>query len=161
MGGAKDLKPEKLGRKPLEDGGLCKRRILAGGAFRQGGKQAEKHIPATQAVVLNEGEVGCRSQSLVSGKMGVFNDLWDKPEGLEEVTGGVPWPVGAGWGPLGGAGASLDWWRGLGVERSIVRAGGALGEEGAGRQSSPTSMGSTLLEEVSDSSSSEGAEASG
>ena len=30
-GGANDLKPEKLGRKPLEKGGSCKRIISAGG----------------------------------------------------------------------------------------------------------------------------------
>jgi len=69
--------------------------------------------------------------------------------------------VGAGWDPLGGAGASQDCWRGLGVERSMGRADGATGVVGAGWPSSPTSMASSLLEEVSDSSSSEGGEALG
>jgi len=69
--------------------------------------------------------------------------------------------VGRGWDPLGGAGASRDCWRGLGVERSIGRAEGASGVMGAGRPSSPTSMASSLSEEASDSSSSEGGEASG
>jgi len=37
---------------------------MSGGAFRSGRKQGKKHIPATQAVGLNEGEVIRRSQSL-------------------------------------------------------------------------------------------------
>jgi len=106
--------------------------------------------------VLNEGEIGRQRQSLASGKAGVFNHLRDEPEGLEGVTGGGPRPVGAGWDPLGGAGASLDWWRGLGVEGSIVQAGGASGVVGAGRPSLPTSMASSLSEEMSDSSLSKG-----
>jgi len=52
---------------------------------------------------------------------------------------------------------SFAWGMGMGVERSTVWAGGASGVEGAGRPSSPTSMASSLLEEASDSSSSEGA----
>ena len=31
MGGAKDVNPEKLGRKPLEEGGFRKKTITAGG----------------------------------------------------------------------------------------------------------------------------------
>jgi len=61
----------------------------------------------------------------------------------------------------GGAVASLDWWRGLGVERSIVWGGGASGVEGAGPPSSPTSMASSMLKEASECASSEGAAASG
>jgi len=64
--------------------------------------------------------------------------------------------VGAGWDPLGGAGAFLFCWRGPGVERSMVWVKGASGVAGAGPQSSPTSMASSLSEEASDSSSSEG-----
>ena len=56
------------------------------------------------------------------------------------VTGDGSWLVGASWDPLGGAGASFHWWGGLGLERLMVWAGGALGVEGAGRPSSPTSM---------------------
>jgi len=73
----------------------------------------------------------------------------------------MPWPVGAGWGPLGGAGSFLEWQRGLGVERSTVWVRGALGVEGPGRPSSPTSMASSLSEEASNSFSSEDAGASG
>jgi len=69
--------------------------------------------------------------------------------------------VGAGWDPLGGAVASRDCWRGLGVERSTERAKGASGVVGAGRPSSPTSMASSLSEEASDSFSLEGGGASG
>jgi len=69
--------------------------------------------------------------------------------------------VGASWDPLGGAGASLVCWRGLGVERSMVWVEGASGVEGAGWPSSPTSMASSLSEEASDSSLSEGGGASG
>jgi len=47
------------------------------------------------------------------------------------------------------------------VERSMGPAEGVLGVVGAGQPSSPTSMASSLLEEVSDSSSSEGGGASG
>jgi len=68
--------------------------------------------------------------------------------------------VGAGWDPLGGAGASLDCWRGLGVERWMAWVEGASGVVGAGRPSSPTSMASLLSEEASDSSWSEGGGAS-
>ena len=80
---------------------------------------------------------------------------------LEEVTGGKPWPVGTGWDPLGGAVASGECWRALGVERSMGWAGGASEVAGAGRPSSPTSMASSISEEASDSSSSEGEGASG
>jgi len=55
---------------------------------------------------------------------------------------------------------SFDWRTGLGVERSTVWAGGALGVEGVGWPSSPTSMACSLSEEASDSSWSEGAGAS-
>jgi len=68
--------------------------------------------------------------------------------------------VGAGWDPLGGVGASRDCWRGLAVETSLGRAGGAPGVVGAGRPSSPTSMASSLSEEASDSSSLKGGGAS-
>jgi len=93
--------------------------------------------------------------------VGFFNHLRDVPEGLVGVTGSGTWPVGAGWGPLGGARASLGRRGGLGVDRSTVWVAGTLGVEGAWRQSSPTSMGSSLSEEASDSSLSEGEEASG
>ena len=69
--------------------------------------------------------------------------------------------MGAGWDPLGGAGASLVRWAGLGVERSMGRVEGASGVAGAGRPSSPTSMASSLSEEALDNSSSEGGGASG
>jgi len=62
--------------------------------------------------------------------------------------------VGAGWDPLGGA--SRDPWGGLGVERWMGWAGGVSGVAGSGRLSWPTSMASSLSEEASDSSSSEG-----
>jgi len=68
--------------------------------------------------------------------------------------------VGVGWDLVGGAGTALGWW-GLRVERSKVWPRGACGVEGAALASSPTSMTSSLLEEASDSSSSEGAGASG
>jgi len=64
--------------------------------------------------------------------------------------------VGASWDLLGGAGAFLDCWRGLGVERSKAGVEGASGGVGAGRPLSLTSMASSLSEETSDSSSSEG-----
>ena len=130
------------------------------GSFRQGGEQGKKHIPATQAVVLNEGEVGRRSQSMAGGGAGFFNHLRDEPEGLAGVTGSGTRPVGSGWGPLGGARASLGR-RGLGVERSTVWVVRALGVEGAWRPLSPTSMASALSEEASDSSSSEDGVVSG
>jgi len=91
-----------------------------------------------------------------------LNHYRDEPEGFEGVTGGGAWPVGAGWGPLvGGAGAFLVYWGGLGVERLMVWVEGTSGVEGAGRPSSPTSMASSLSEQASDSSSSEGGGASG
>ena len=106
--------------------------------------------------MLNEGEVIRRSQSFACGEAGIVNHFWAEPAGLEGVTGGRPVQVGAGWDPLGGTGASQDCWRGLGVERSMGKADGASGVEGAGRPSSLTSMASSLSEEASDSSSSEG-----
>jgi len=90
----------------------------------------------------------------------VVNHFRAGPDGLEGVTGGRPLPVGAGWDPLGGAGASRDCWRGLGVERSMGRAEGASGVVGAGWPSSPTSMASSQSEEASDSSSLQGGGAS-
>ena len=83
---------------------------------------------------------------MARGGAGDFDHLRDGPEWLVGVFSGRPLPVGAGQGPLGGAPVSLDW-RGLGVERSIVWAEGALGVQGAGRPSSPTSMASSLSEE--------------
>jgi len=97
---------------------------------------------------------------MASGGAGFFNHLRDEPESLAGVTGSGTWPVGACWGPPRGARASLGR-RGLGVERSTVWVAGALGVEGAWRPSSPTSMASSVSEEASDSSSSEGGEASG
>jgi len=97
---------------------------------------------------------------MASGVAGLANHLRDEPEGLAGVTGSGTWLVGSGWGPLGGARASLGR-RGLGVERSTVWVAGALGVEGAWRPSSPTSMASSPSEEASDSSSSEGGAASG
>ena len=134
---------------------------VGGGAFRSGGKQGEKHIPATQAVVLNEGEVSRRSQPLACGGVGSGNHFRGEPDGLEGVTGGKSRSVGAGWDPRRGAGVSRDRWRGLGVERSIGRAEGASGVTGGRRPSSPTSMASSLSEKASDSSSPEGGGASG
>jgi len=136
---------------------LQKNNINTGGALREGGKSGKEHIPPTQAVVLNEGEVRRRSQSLAGGGARVFNHFRDGPEGLYGVSGSRPWPVGAGWGPLGGAWVSLDWRMGLGVERSLARVGGASGVEGAGRRLSATFIAPSLSEEASDSSSSEGA----
>ena len=102
MGGAKDLKPETVGRKPLEERGSCRRRTLAGGPSARDGKQRKKHIPATQAVVLNEGEVGRGSQSMARGGVGFINHFRDEPVGLEGVTGGGGrerfWFVGGVWG---------------------------------------------------------------
>ena len=111
--------------------------------------------------MLNEGEVIRWSQSLAGSGVGAVNHYRAGPEGLEGVTGGRPRPVGAGWDPLGGAGASRVRWVGFGVERSTGWAEGASGVVGAGRPSSPTSMASSLSEEASDSSSSEGGGASG
>jgi len=111
--------------------------------------------------VLNEGEVSRRSQCLAGDGAGFFNHFRDGPEGLVGVTASGTWPVGAGWGPLGSARASLGRRGGLGVERSTVWVAGALGVEGAWRPSSPPSMGSSLSEEASDSSSSEGGKPSG
>jgi len=92
---------------------------------------------------------------------GIVNGFLAEPDGLKEVTGGRPLPVGAGWDPLGVVGASRDCWRGRGVERSMGRAEGASGVVGAGRPLPPTSMASSLSEEASDSSSSERGGASG
>ena len=79
---------------------------------------------------------------MARGGVRFFNHFRVEPEGLEDVSGG-------------GTGASLVCWRGLRVERSMVWAEGALGVEGAGWPSSPTSMASSLFQEASDSSSSE------
>jgi len=98
---------------------------------------------------------------MAGGGAGFFNHFRDEPEGLAGVTGSGTWPVGAGWGLLGSARASLGRWGGRGVERSTVWVAGALGAEGAWRPSSTTSMASSLSEEGSDSSSSEGGLASG
>ena len=95
---------------------------------------------------------------MAGGGAGFFNHFRDEPEGLAGVTGSGTWPVGAGWGLPGSERASVG---GLGVERSTVWVAGVLGAGGAGRPSSPTSMASSLLEEASDSSSSEGGEVSG
>jgi len=95
------------------------------------------------------------------GGGGVSQSFPERVQGLAGVTGGKPRPVGAGWDPLGGAGASQDCWTGLGVERSMGWAEGASGVAGAGRPSSPISMASSLSEEASDYSSSEGGGASG
>jgi len=61
--------------------------------------------------------------------------------------------VGAGWDPLGEAGASQDCGRGLLVERSMVWVEGVSEVAGAGRPFSPTSMASSLSGEASDTSS--------
>ena len=61
----------------------------------------------------------------------------------------------------GGRGASLDCWRGLRVESSMVWVEGASGVVGAGRPSSRISMASALSEEAADISSSEVGGASG
>ena len=111
--------------------------------------------------MLNEGEVGRRSQSVASGVVRFFNHFRDEPDWLEGVKGSGTWPEGAGLGPLGGAKVLLVCRGGLGVERSMVWVEGASGVVGAGRPSSPTSMASSLSEEASDTSSSEGGGASG
>jgi len=98
---------------------------------------------------------------MARGGVGFFNHFRDEPEGLEGVTGGGPCPVGAGWDPLEWVGASVGCWRGLGVERSMVWVVGPSAVAGAGRPSSPKSMASSLWEEASDDSSSEGGWASG
>ena len=98
---------------------------------------------------------------LGEGWKGGFYSFPGRTRGLEGVTGDKPEPVDAGWGPLGGAGTSPEGRRGLGVERSMVWVGGALGLGGAWWLSSPTSMASSLSEEALDSSSSEGGAASG
>jgi len=64
--------------------------------------------------VLYKGEVDRRTQSMARGGVGFFNHFWDGPEGLEGITSGGACGVGAGWDLLGGAGASLVCWRGLG-----------------------------------------------
>ena len=69
--------------------------------------------------------------------------------------------MGAGWDPLGGVEVSRDCWRALGVERSMGRADGASGVLRAGRPELLTSMASSLTQEASDNSSSEGGGASG
>jgi len=111
--------------------------------------------------VLNEGEAIRPSQSLAGGEAGVVNHFRAGPNVWEGVTGGKHRPVGAGWDPLGGAGASRVCWAGGEVERSMGRVEGGSGVVGAGWPSSPTSMASSLSEEASDSSSSEGGGASG
>ena len=70
--------------------------------------------------MLNECEDGRRTQPVARGGVACFNHFRDEPEVLEGVTAGRAWPVGAGWDPLGGVGASLVCWRGLAVERSMV-----------------------------------------
>ena len=58
----------KAGEKTLGGRGILqKNNINTGGALREGGKSGKKHIPATQAVVLNECEVRRRSESLAGG----------------------------------------------------------------------------------------------
>ena len=111
--------------------------------------------------MLNDGEVSRRSQSLACGGARFVHHFRAEPDGLEGVTGNKPRPVGAGWDPLGRAGASRDCWGGLGVKRSMGRVEGASGVVGAGRPSSPTAMASSLSEEASDSSPSEGGGAPG
>jgi len=51
------------------------------GAFRKGGKKGNKEVPATQAVVLNQGVGGRQSQSLAGGGREVLNFYQDKPVG--------------------------------------------------------------------------------
>ena len=75
--------------------------------------------------MFNESDSGYRSQSSAFGRAGSLNYLWDDNEGWEGVTGVGPRPVGAGGDWRGAAGASLDCWRGLGVERSLVWVAGA------------------------------------
>ena len=52
--------------------------------------------------------------------------------------------------PTEGGKGSYGRWEGLGIERSIVGARGALGVEGAGRLSSGISIASSLSEEEYD-----------
>jgi len=42
----------------------------------------------------------------------LFNHFRDGPKGFQGVTGGGACPVGAGWGPLGGAGGCF-WFTGV------------------------------------------------
>jgi len=67
---------------------------------------------------------------MAGGGAGFVTHFRDGPEILAGVTGSGTWPVGAGWGPLGGARASLGRRGALGVERSTVWVAGALGVEG-------------------------------
>jgi len=89
---------------------------------------------------------------MARGRPPVSSDYREEPEGLEGVTGGWAVPVGAGWGPLGGAGSFQEWRRDVAVERSTVLIGGALGEEGTCWPLSPTSMASSVSEGASDTS---------
>jgi len=61
---------------------------------------------------------------------GFINHFRDGPEVLAGVTGSGTWPVGAGWGPLGGARASLERRGALGVGRSMVWVVGGFGSRG-------------------------------
>ena len=78
--------------------------------------------------MLNEGEIIRRSQSLAGHGVRAVNHFRAEPDGLEGVTGGRPRPVGAGWGPLGGA--SRDCWRGLGVDNVDGRGRRGIGSSG-------------------------------
>jgi len=95
------------------------------------------------------------------GETRVFNHFRDKPQGLMGVTGGAAWPVGAGWHPLGGGEGVSGLLDGCGGERSTVWVEGASAVVGARWPSSPTSIASSLSEELSDNSLSEGGGASG
>ena len=155
------MKPAKLGRKPLEKGGSCKRTKSTGEpSTREENKERNtSQLPRLLCWTRVRSVAGASTWR--EFEQGVFNHFRDKPDGLERVTGSGTWPVGAGWDPLGGKGASLGRLGGLGVERSTVWVEGALGVENVWWPSSPTSMASSLSEEASDSSSSEGGEVSG
>ena len=114
------------------------------GSFRKSGANRKKHIPAPQAVVLNEGESSRQSQSLLGDGEMVFNNLQTEPPGWKGLlVAGLCQRVPAR-AHRGGAWAAWGRQGGRGVAGSIVGAGGASGVEGAGRQSSDKSMPSSL-----------------
>ena len=53
---------------------------------------------------------------MAESTMGFFNYFREEPQGFEGVTGGGAWPVGTGWGLLGGGGSvfGLPGWSGGG-----------------------------------------------
>ena len=70
---------------------------------------------------------------------GGFYSFLGRRRGLDGVSGGGPWPVGAGGGRLWGV-TDSERRRGLGYLRSIAEAAGALGVAGAGWPLSPITI---------------------